>query len=103
MTQTILIIAIVVAVALLAPRKSRETAVGICASALDQTVRKSGNKEKAIAFLKEAGGEAGNREIREHLGVTDRTVVNYMDELEREGKVRQVGKTGKGVVYRIVT
>ena len=103
MTQTILIIVIVIVVlvALLASRRSRETVAGICMSALDQTVRKSSNKEKVIAFLKEAGGEAGNVEIRKYLGVTDRTVVNYMDELEREGRVEQAGNTGRGVTYRL--
>jgi hypothetical protein len=28
-------------------------------------------------------------------------VVNYMDELEKEGKIVQIGTTGRGVTYKI--
>ena len=100
MSQTILIIIGIAIVALLLSRKTREQAVGICSSALDQTVRKSANKEKALAFIKERG-EVSNAELREALGVSERTAVRYMDELEREGKVEQVGNTGRGVLYRL--
>jgi predicted transcriptional regulator len=40
-----------------------------------------------------------NAIIRQELGFDDRVIVNYMDELERLGKVRQVGKTGKNAYY----
>lgn len=87
-------------------RRGKEAAAGICASAIDQTVRKNVNKEKALAFLQEKK-EASNEEIREHLKsvlgreVTRRTVVRYLDGLEREGKVEQVGDIGRGVMYRV--
>ena len=64
----LVIIGIVVIVVLLT-RRGREAAVGICATALDQTVRKNANKEKALAFIREKGN-ANNEEIREHLGVS---------------------------------
>ena len=85
---------------LLVSRRARETAVGVCASALDRTVRKNENKEKALAFLRERG-EAGNEEIRERLNVSRQSVSRYMTELEQEGKVEQVGGVGRGVVYRL--
>ena len=86
--------------ALLVSRRARETAVGGCAIALDRTVRKNSNKEKALAFLRERG-DAGNEEIREHLDVSRQSVARYMTELEQEGKVEQVGDIGRGVVYRL--
>jgi len=85
---------------LLVSRRARETAVGVCASALDRTVRKNENKEKALAFLRERG-EAGNEEIRERLNVSRQSVSRYMTELEQEGKVEQVGDIGRGVIYRL--
>ena len=91
---------LIVGFVLLVSRRVRETAVGVCVSALDRTVRKNSNKEKALVFLRERG-EIDNEEIREHLGVSRQSVVRYMTELEREGKVEQVGDIGRGVVYRL--
>lgn len=33
------------------------------------------------------------------LGISDATAERYLNELEKEGKVRQVGGTGSGVFY----
>ena len=104
----ILIIVAVAVVVILLTRKGREKVirpvqnkvVGICATALDQTVRKNANKEKALAFIQEKK-EAGNEEIRQYLGVSRRSAVRYLDELEKEGKIEQVGDIGRGVVYRL--
>lgn len=97
-------------------QKARESAGGICAVVLGQSARKQGNKEKILAILRErarsspspqsnsgqAGqGELSNSDIREALGVSAKTAVNYLDELEREGKVEQVGNTGQSVKYRL--
>ena len=99
MTQIILIILGIVIIALLLHRRSRERVVGICVAALDQTVQKNANKEKVLKFIREKG-KTSNEEIREHLEVSRRSVVRYLDALEREGKVEQVGDIGRGVVYR---
>jgi len=74
--------------------------VGICQVALEQTTRKQANKQKAFALL-ENRGELGNEEIREELGVSRQSVVRYLNELEKEGKVEQVGDSGRGVTYRL--
>ena len=100
MTQVILIILGIVIVVILLTRKTRESVVGICATALDQTVRKNANKEKALEFIREKG-EASNEEVREHLGVSRRSAVRYLDALEKEGRVEQVGNSGRGVTYRL--
>lgn len=107
MTQIILIIIGIAIIVILLTKKTREKVlrpaqdkiVGICSSALDQTVRKNANKEKVLALLVEKG-QLSNADIREALGVSERTAVRYMDALEREGKVEQVGNTGRGVLYR---
>jgi len=110
MVQTILIILGAVILVLLSSSKGRETAVGICAAALDQTVRKNANKEKTLTFIKEKSASAqgsgetmgvSNEEIRKHLGVSRRSTVRYLDELEKEGNVEQVGDIGRGVTYRL--
>ena len=115
MTQIILIILGTVIIALLLTRKTRESVVGICAAALDQTVRKNANKEKVLEFIREKSKGSpstpfdktqdrslgvNNEEIRERLGVSRRSAVRYLDALEREGKVEQVGDSGRGVTYR---
>lgn len=100
MTQIILIIVGVAIIVILLSRKTREKTVGICVTALDQTVHKNANKEKAVALLREKG-QLSNAELREVLGVSERTAVRYMDELEREGKAEQMGNTGRGVIYRL--
>ncbi|MBU1092332.1 hypothetical protein KJ836_01490 [Patescibacteria group bacterium] len=40
-----------------------------------------------------------NDDVEELLKVSDATATRYMDELEKEGRVRQVGKTGSHVYY----
>lgn len=56
--------------------------------------RREENKEKIIAYLREHG-TAKNDDLEEMLGVSDATVTNYMDELEREGMVVQKGETSQ--------
>ena len=67
-----------------------------------QTKRKNENKEKVMSLL--AGQDEGvsNEEIAGHLGVSARTIVRYLDELEQEERVEQVGGTGRGVKYRLI-
>lgn len=107
MTQIILIALGIVIIAILLTQKGRkktkqatEKIVGICAAAIGQDAKKRENKEIISALLKEKG-EMSNSDIRKALGVSDRSVIRYMDELEREGKVEQVGDIGRGVTYRL--
>jgi biotin operon repressor len=102
----LLILAVVIVVVLFSRRRpfdfaqGKEKIMGICATALDRTARKGGNKEKVLLLLAERG-PLGNAEVAENLGVSARTIVNYMDELEREGRVVQAGSTGKAVLYHL--
>jgi predicted HTH transcriptional regulator len=60
-------------------------------------------KEKAKSeILEKMGAEQkiSNHDVAEKLGVSRYSVARYFDELEREGKVKQVGKTGRKVIYK---
>ena len=78
---------------------TREEFVGICASAVETTLQKEARKQKILTLLREQV-ELSNSEIRKVLKVSSRSVVRYMDELEAEGKVKQVGIVGHAVTYR---
>ena len=41
-----------------------------------------------------------NDDVQRALKVSDATATRYLDELEKIGAIRQIGKTGAGVVYR---
>ncbi|MEX0916900.1 MAG: DUF977 family protein [Candidatus Paceibacterota bacterium] len=80
--------------------KSRDKVIGICQSALESTSQKEERKERIISLLEERQ-EITNTDVRETLGVSARSAVRYLDELEKEGRVEQVGATGHAVRYRL--
>ena len=65
-----------------------------------QVKDKSDKKEKILAIFS-GDKEVTNNEIEKALGVSDATATRYLDELEREGKIEQIGIEGRGVVYRL--
>lgn len=44
--------------------------------------------------------EITNNSVEHLLGVSDASAERYLDELEKAGKLRQVGRTGKYVIYK---
>ncbi|QSH39538.1 winged helix-turn-helix domain-containing protein [Candidatus Kaiserbacteria bacterium] len=44
--------------------------------------------------------EITNSDVRELLNVSDATATRYLDQLEDEGKIEQIGETGMNVFYR---
>ena len=102
MTQILLILIGATILLVLVTSTGRRTVVRVYEKATGQTARKRENKGKVLALLGERADGASNEEIAEHLGVSPRTVVRYLDELEQEGHVEQVGGTGRGVCYRIL-
>jgi hypothetical protein len=48
-------------------------------------------------FLKQS--KITNDEVEKFLHVSDATATRYLTQLEKENKIKQVGKTGKGVSY----
>lgn len=63
-----------------------------------QTREKEENKKRILGVLETQTPLTNNR-IEELLGISDATATRYLDELEEEGRIRQVGKTGKHVYY----
>ena len=63
--------------------------------------KKRENLEKMRQIFAERDRVANN-DIESLLGVSDATATRYLDELEKQGLIRQVGKTGKHVYYEKV-
>ncbi len=60
--------------------------------------RKKQKLEKIMSlFLKQL--QITNDEVEKLLHVSDATATRYLERLEKEGKVKQIGRTGKGVSY----
>ncbi len=68
----------------------------------EQSKKKAENKEKILEFLRE-NEKVVNNDIEKFLGVSDATATRYLDELEKENKVEQVGVTGSAVYYVLLT
>ena len=79
---------------------AKEEFIGICKSAVETASQKEARKQKALAMFVDKS-ELSNSEICKALGVSSRTAVRYLDELEAEGKLKQVGKIGHAVTYRL--
>jgi predicted HTH transcriptional regulator len=67
---------------------------------LEQTLKRRANQQKILDFMKEKG-EVNNSDLRELLNISRNSIVRYMDDLEKKGKVEQVGNTGQGVTYHL--
>lgn len=59
-------------------------------------------KEKIVDLF---GGRdtIANAEVQKLLGVSEETAFRYLDELEKDGKIEQVGALGRNVEYRLKT
>ena len=60
--------------------------------------RKHKKLEKILEFLN-MKGKITNDEVEKLLHVSDATATRYLSTLEKDGKIKQVGKTGTGVAY----
>ena len=67
---------------------------------LGQYTSKTHNKQRILEALA-AGESLSNEQLRALVGVSARSIVEYMDELEAEGKGVQLGTTGTAVTYRL--
>jgi len=63
-----------------------------------QAREKEEHKQKILEFFG-SKEKAADNDIEALLGVSDATATRYLDELEKEGKIRQVGQTGRYVYY----
>jgi len=64
----------------------------------EQTEAKADNLARVMEMIK-SQGRATNNDVERLLGVSDATATRYLDELEKAGKIRQVGDTGQAVYY----
>lgn len=66
----------------------------------DLEKEKSENMAKLRGYLAKDTGEINNSDIRKLLNVSDTTACRYLDDLEKEGLVRQIGSDGPEVYYK---
>ena len=64
-----------------------------------QTEEKEHNKQAILDLMESGNQPLTNEHLRQMSGVSEATATRYLDELEKEGKVKQVGKTGAHVFY----
>ena len=55
-------------------------------------------KDKILELLRERG-RISNDDVEKLIGVADSMATNYLDELEKEGKIIKHGESGRGVYY----
>ena len=65
---------------------------------IDKIMEVLDTKDPTTLKLQRAG-EITNDEVEKLLHVSDATATRYLSALEKEGRIKQVGKTGVGVVY----
>jgi len=63
--------------------------------------KKEENLAKARAYIR-GKEKITNDELQKALGVSDATIVRYLNDLESEGLIKQVGKTGKYTYYEVL-
>ena len=63
--------------------------------------QKEEGKEEILKTLRVAQGKITNNDVEKLLNVSDATATNYLQELENENKIEQIGKTGRSVFYRL--
>lgn len=66
-----------------------------------QAEEKKNNKEAILGLMETGNQPLTNNHVEQMLGIPESTVTRYFDELEKEGKVRQVGVTGRDVFYEL--
>lgn len=64
----------------------------------DGEVKKQENLVKIEDFISDKD-KFTNNDLEKFLGVSDTTIGRYLQDLEEQGKIKQVGKTGKSVFY----
>lgn len=66
-----------------------------------QVKKKEESKEKILEFLKN-NEKITNNDVEKLLSVSDATATRYLNELEKEQKIKQIGTVGHAVYYRLI-
>ena len=85
---------------LLLSKNFQKTLILLIKSGNISSLKKRRNLERILALFNNYS-TLDNATIRRLLDFDDRTVVRYMDELERMDKVTQVGETGRKTFYKL--
>ena len=75
---------------------------GVTTSLIEKQAEEKRRNKEAILGILETQSPLTNNHVEQLLGISDATAERYLQELENEGKVRQVGKTGKYVFYELI-
>lgn len=86
-------------------RKNRNTQKRKLSTGLERLnakkqAKRQAAKEHILRYLKR-NKQAANRNVKRILKVSEATASNYLQELEKEGKIVQVGKRGRKVFYTL--
>lgn len=82
-----------------APAQNTSFARDLLAKAREVIQSRKTKKLERILSAITAKGKITNDEVEKLLHVSDATATRYLSALEKEGKIKQVGKTGKAVEY----
>ena len=80
-------------------RKKPDVAVPVVESKNKQTEDKEREKKAMLDFMVSGNQPLTNERARMMLGISEATATRYFDELQKEGKIKQVGKEGAHVFY----
>src|SRR3989344_7503346 len=74
-----------------------------------QAKKKEENKTKILEFLNsndpnlsDGQRKITNNDVEKLLGASDATATRYLNELEKEQKIKQIGTVGHAVYYRLM-
>lgn len=79
--------------------RKRKTTDGIAAYTEQRSTEKQKRKAQIVVLLKEIDSITNN-DVEKLLNVSDATATNYLQELEREGLIEQIGAHGRFVRYQ---
>ena len=65
----------------------------------EQVEKRKENLEKVLEIARQKG-EIANDDVERGLGISNATAERYLQELETQGKLVQVGSTGRNVIYK---
>ena len=66
----------------------------------EQKGEKQENLKKLKGFIEDKE-KVTNNDVEEFLGVSNATAERYIEELEKDGLLEQIGQIGQGVYYKI--
>lgn len=80
------------------PGETRVKEIGLIEQ---QAEEKRRNKEAILGLMVSGNQPLTDDQVEKMIGIPESTVTRYFDELEKEGKIKQVGKTGRDVFYKL--